>query len=55
MAITKRELVRDTIAVHGVRWTAQHYSKRIPFSIFYWLVFGCAPRKLATAPRAARY
>lgn len=50
MAVTKRELVRDTIAVHGHAWTAQHFSKRIPFSIYYWLAFGCAPRKLSAKP-----
>lgn len=55
MCITKRELVRDTIAVHGHHWTARRYVKRMPFTLFYWLAFGRAPRKLQAAPRDAAW
>lgn len=48
--VTKRDLVQDTIAVHGHRWTAERYAKRMPFTLFYWLAFGCAPRKLQAKP-----
>lgn len=50
--ITMQELVRDTVQVHGHRWTAEHFKRRIPFTIFYWLVFGCLPRVLVVPPTA---
>jgi hypothetical protein len=49
-AVPLRELVRSNVEVHGLAWAAEHASKRIPFSLFYWLVFGCAPRKLVSKP-----
>lgn len=52
MKVTRSELIRETARVHGVTWTARKYRRTIPFSLFYWLMFGCAPRKLRSMPVA---
>lgn len=51
MVITTREQVQSNMEVHGIVWTAQWAKKRgVPFSLFYGMAFGKAPRRLTEAP-----
>lgn len=45
MKVTLRELVQSDIQAFGHYEAAKLRRKRIPFSIYYWLVFGRAPRQ----------
>lgn len=37
----RRECIRDTIAVHGIYWTACYYRKRgMSLTAFRWYAFG---------------
>lgn len=55
MKVTIQECVADTIAVHGYADAAMLFKRKLPFSLFYGLAFGRAPRKLsAPTPLALR-
>lgn len=48
--ISKTELVRDTIQVHGHFAAARLMRKTVPFSLFYWMAFGRQPKQLTQPP-----
>lgn len=48
--VTLRELIADTVRVHGFGFAAKHWRKRVPFALFYWAAFGRAPRARRMPP-----
>lgn len=47
---TIRGLVADTQMVHGPRYAAECFRKKVPFALMYFFIFGKAPRTLTSPP-----
>lgn len=48
--ISTRALIADTQMVHGARYAAECFRKKVPFALMYFFIFGKAPRALTAPP-----